>query len=149
MGFLLVHGISIGVSLRLRRERDPERVRALVELSVASVGGIHVFMFVILITGVALGFMGDWWGQLWIWAGLFVLFGMWIVMYALGTRYYDDVRRAVGVEPFYGAKTNPAAATVDREKLDVLLSSSRPYALTAVGVGALAVLFWLMMFKPF
>src|SRR3972149_3229788 len=43
MVFLLVHGISVGVSLRLRKERDPQRVRALLELSLASVGGTHMF----------------------------------------------------------------------------------------------------------
>jgi hypothetical protein len=29
MAFLLGHGISVGVSLRLRKERDPQRARGL------------------------------------------------------------------------------------------------------------------------
>lgn len=66
MGFLLVHGIAVGVSLRLRKERDPPRVRAPLELSFASVGGTHMFMFVLVITGIVVGFMGGWWGMLWI-----------------------------------------------------------------------------------
>jgi len=149
MGFLLVHGISLGVSLRLRKERDIVRVRALVEFSYASVGGTHMFMFVIIITGIVLGFMGPWWGMGWIWTALFLLFGMWAFMYALGTAYYDEVRRAVGATPFYGAKKRPAPANPDPDRVNALLSSSRPVLLSAVGVVGLAILFWLMMFKPF
>ena len=149
MGFLLVHGISLGVSLRLRKERDPVRARALLELSFASVGGTHMFMFILIITGIVLGFMGPWWGMLWIWAALFLLFGMWAFMYAFGTSYYDEVRRAVGVQPFYGAKKRPSASTVDPERVNALLSSKRPQFLSAVGIVVLVILFWLMMFKPF
>ncbi len=148
MGFLLVHGISLGVSIRLRKERDPQRARALLELSFASVGGTHLFMLVLIVTGIVLGFMGSWWGMLWIWTALFLLFGMWVFMYAFGTSYYDEVRRAVGVQPFYGAKKRPPAAILDPERVDALLSSTRPQMLAAVGIIVLAIIFWLMMFKP-
>ena len=149
MAFLLVHGISVGVSLRLRKERDPQRARALLELSFASVGGTHMFMLVLIITGIVLGFMGGWWGMLWIWASLLLLVGMWAFMYAFGTAYYDEVRRAVGATPFYGKKKRPPMANPDPDRVNELLSSPRPILLSAVGIVGLAILFWLMMFKPF
>src|SRR3970040_1098855 len=133
MGFLLVHGISLGVSLRLRKERDIVRVRALVEFSYASVGGTHMFMFVLIITGIVRGLMGPGWGMGWIWTALFLLFGMWAFMYALGTAYYDEVRRAVGATPFYGAKKRPAPANPDPDRLNTLLSASRRALLAAGG----------------
>ena len=38
--FLLSHGVSVGVLLRLRRERDPAKVAALLELSGTSIKGL-------------------------------------------------------------------------------------------------------------
>ena len=35
-GFLVAHGVSAGVGLRLRKERDPVRARALLDLSASS-----------------------------------------------------------------------------------------------------------------
>jgi hypothetical protein len=35
-GFLAAHGVSAGVGLKLRRERDPVRARALLDLSASA-----------------------------------------------------------------------------------------------------------------
>lgn len=66
--FLRAHGASAVVSFRLKNERDPERLRALLDLSSASIGSIATWipLGVVILTGVVLGFMGGWWGQWWI-----------------------------------------------------------------------------------
>jgi hypothetical protein len=59
--FVLFHGASAVVALRLRSERDPARVRTLLELSTASQGGAYAGLGVLLLAGIASGIVGGWW----------------------------------------------------------------------------------------
>ncbi len=65
-GFLMSHGASINMLLRLRREHDPARVRAYLDLSAASYSGVYSSLLVLIAARVLAGFMGDWWGHGWI-----------------------------------------------------------------------------------
>src|SRR5579885_3713341 len=67
-GYLLAHGTAAAVAFALPRQREVERVRVLLDLSrgVAMVAGVS--LLVLLAAGIAAGFMGNWWGQGWIWA---------------------------------------------------------------------------------
>lgn len=149
-GFLLAHGASVFVSFKLRGEREPERVRAFLDLSGASLLVMYGSLALLLVTGIVAGFMGHWWGKVWIWASLGLLVVMWGLMGWLGTMYYDRVRKAVGLHPTQGGRKNePPPSEATPEALDALLTSWRPVLLAAIGVGGLLVILWLMMFKPF
>lgn len=148
-GLLLAHGTPVWVAFRLRSERDRVRIRAMLELSYFWVGMAHVFMFLIIITGVVLGFVRAAWGSGWIWTSIGILILLWVAMSILGTRYYDQVRRGVGAEPFYGAKKAAELPPVTPQQLETLLSSPRPIILATLGVGSLLAILWLMMFRPF
>lgn len=152
LGFLAAHGIAIGVIYKLRRANQPEEMRTLLSLSRSSVGALHGAVFVVLITGVALGFLGNLWSQLWLWVALVVLFVAWGMMGFLGTRYYDRARRSLGILTFYGPGNKPAEiskANSNPEGAMKLVTSSRPLLLTALGGGGLIFMLWLMIFKPF
>lgn len=149
LGFMLVHGISMGIALRLRSERNVEHIRGLLTLSRSSIRFVHLFVLLVFVTGLTLGFLGNWWSHLWIWTALAVGVVMYATMFLLGTRYYDRVRRAVGVKPFYGAKKDVSVTPTRTEGLETLLSSSRPILLAAIGIGGLVIILWLMLFKPF
>jgi hypothetical protein len=56
----------------------------------------YVSLLVILVSGVAAGFMGDWWGRPWIWISIGLLLAIATAMYLVGTKYYIQVRHAVG-----------------------------------------------------
>lgn len=148
-GFLMSHGTGVAMAFRLRKERDPVRIRALLELSYFWVGMLHVFMFLILSSGVVLGFVGRWWGFAWIWTSIGILVGLWIAMGILGTPYYDRVRRGVGTAPFYGSKKAAQLPEVAPAELQGLLDSGRPVLLTVMGLGGLLIILYLMIFKPF
>jgi ABC-type Co2+ transport system permease subunit len=75
-GFLLAHGSSAGVAFALRRERRPERLRALLDLSSSTLSVFYLSLLVLLAAGIVAGFMGHWWGQGWIWLSLGVLVAM-------------------------------------------------------------------------
>ena len=147
-GFLLMHGASATVSLRLRTERNLERVRALLDLSMTYAGASYGGLLLLLAAGVAAGFLGKWWGQLWIWVSLAILIALMAAMFVLGTSFYSRVRKAAGLEFMDKYKPHPPVPPAPAE-LDALLSSSRPLVLAAVGGGGLVLLLWLMMFKPF
>ena len=58
-GFLMSHGVSAAVSLKLRGERDLERVRALLQPSGLSLYASYPSLLLLLVTGIVAGFMGD------------------------------------------------------------------------------------------
>ena len=147
--FLLGHGGSMFVALKLRNERSIERVRALLDLSTFSFGGMYIGLIALLTFGVVAGFQGHWWGRGWIWASIGLLVAMVVLMFPLGSMYYAKVRKAVGL-PYYGMKKGTdLAEQVNLDEMASLLSSMRPYFLTAIGMGGLLGILWLMMFKPF
>lgn len=149
---MMAHGVSAAVAFRLRGERDRERIRALLELSSASSGAMYGGLGLLLVTGVIAGFMGNWWGQGWIWASLGLLVALIPTMYLLGTLYFGKIRKAIGLPYAEGMKyDNPPVAPVSPAELEALLSSlsSRPIVVAVTGVGGIVIIIWLMMFKPF
>jgi hypothetical protein len=140
--FLTAHGVSVGVAFRLRKERDPRRVLALRELSASSVNGMYVGIALLLLAGVVMGFMGDWWDMGWIWVSLGILVATIVVMAILATPYYKRVA-------FVGKALSEGSTAVGQAEFAALLSSSRPLVVAAIGFGALLAILYLMLFKPF
>lgn len=145
--FFIAHGASIAVAFRVKSERDPERVRALLDLSRASLGTVSgVLVLVGLATGIAAGFMGGWWGSLWIWISLALFIGVAIAMTPLVAMRLNAVRAAAG-QPSARAKDAPAVADLD--ELRRLLDAWNPVPIAVVGLGAFLVILYLMIVKPF
>lgn len=146
--FALSHGASAFASFRIRAERDPLKIRALLELSTMTLATMYVSFLVLLVAGIAAGIMRGWFAMGWIWAALGVLLAVSIAMYALATRYYGTLRTAVGLEAYGGPKgTRPGTASA--EELARLLDTRRPEAIAALGIVGLVVILWLMVLKPF
>jgi hypothetical protein len=145
--FVLAHGVSMFVALRVRNERDQTRVAALLDLSKSAVAIAAFAVIFLLITGVAAGFVGDWWGQRWIWVSIAILVLLWGYMSFRGTRYLDDLRHAVGSVGVYDKKgTEPPPA--DPAAAATLLASARAIELATVGGIGLVAILYLMAFKP-
>ena len=150
-GFLLAHGTAAAVAFALRRQREVERVRVLLDLSRGVTMVANVSLLVLLAAGITAGFMGTWWGQGWIWVslGLFILIG--VSMSLLGSRPLNCLRQLVH------AGTPSRLETISQSSLDlsaekqlaVLLAATHPWLLTVSGGGGFVLILWLMMFKPF
>jgi hypothetical protein len=152
IAFALVHGVSALVSLRVRGERNRERLRSLLELSLAYQTAGWLAMLAAVVAGVLLGIGGGWWtsGQLWLWASLLVFILVTALMTPIPTAYLNAVRHAIGM-PTYDdnrRKLQPPPPASD-EELAQILDSSRPFIGAVIGLAGLAVLAYLMMFKPF
>ena len=150
-GFLLAHGTAAAVTFALRRQREVERVRVLLDLSRGVTMVANVSLLVLLAAGITAGFMGNWWGQGWIWAslGLFILIG--VTMTLLGSRPLNRIRQLVHAgNPSRSETISHSSLDTSAEKqLAVLLAATHAWLLTVIGGGGLALILWLMMFKPF
>jgi hypothetical protein len=146
-GFLIAHGVSASVFFALKRERNVERICALLQLSASSIRVFMVSLLVLLIFGIIAAFMGHWWGRGWIWLSLVLLIGISAAMSLLGTRVLNEVRIGVGMPSAYGQPANPERFS--EEELNARLDQIHPFRLTLIGYGGLALIAWLMMFKPF
>ena len=146
--FVLAHGASMLVSFRLRSERDPVRQAALFELSSTGINLMYVGLAILLLAGIAAGFMGGHWGRGWIWAALATLVAIMAVMYTVATPFYGRMRAAAGapVPEQVVARMKPPPTPADLERI---ATSNRPIWLAAVGGAGLAFITWLMLAKPF
>jgi hypothetical protein len=146
--FVLAHGVSAFVAFRLRGERRPDHVATLIGLSSMGISAMYPALLLLLVAGIAAGFMGDWWGHAWIWTSIGVLLAIAVAMYLLGTRYYISVRHAVGVAAPQDGRDAPPPTPASAAELETLLTSRRPEQLALIGGIGLAVLIWLMESKP-
>src|SRR5689334_13584528 len=121
-GFFMAHGISIAVALRLKYEHQIERLRALLELSDISKMSARVSLVVILLSGIAGGFMLNWWRMGWIWVSLALLVLITIVMTRGVSPYFNRLRKAVGSPYLIGMKRQPAQEPAPAAEIEALLS---------------------------
>jgi membrane protein implicated in regulation of membrane protease activity len=70
------------VALKLRGEREIQRVQALLDLPQFATNGMYVSIFVLLIAGVAAAFIAGLGGRALIWAAIVLLVLMFVAMYA-------------------------------------------------------------------
>jgi hypothetical protein len=147
-GFVLAHGVSAFVAFRVRRARDAAEVGTLMSLSHDSMLVAYAALLLLIVSGVAAGFMGSWWGHAWIWVSIGLLFAIAIGMFAVGTTYYMRLRQAIGGAGTPGGPGAQGPIPVGADELARLLDSPRPYLLAAIGGGGLAGLIGLMMLKP-
>lgn len=141
LGFVMSHGVSIMVALRLRTERDRTRIAELLQFSGTSVMASYVSLGILLIGGVWAGFRLDWWDYGWIWVSLGVLVFMIVEMGAVARPYYQRLKEAVELRPSGVPRRSD-------EELDAMLRSRLPLLNTVLGYASLLLITWLMVWKP-
>lgn len=141
LGFVMSHGVSMMVALRLRTERDRTRIAELLQFSGTSVMASYVSLGILLIGGVWAGFRLDWWDYGWIWVSLGVLVFMIVEMGAVARPYYQRLKEAVEIRPSGVPRRSD-------EELDAMLRSRLPLLNTVLGYASLLLITWLMVWKP-
>ena len=148
-GFLMAHGISAGVAYQLRRERNLEKIRALLELSSASYPVMYSSLGLLAVVGIVLGIMGSWWGRAWIWVSLILLIAVAALMGRFGSRIYGEARKLCGLPYMELGKSQPPIEPASSTAIDAALAQGNPMLLTVFGFGGIIIIAALMMFKPF
>ena len=145
IAFMLGHGVQVAVMLRQRSEGDPERNLALFEM-LPTVKPLRYMSLGIVVTGLLLVAVLSLWARWWIWTSLGLLVGIWLVMYRFGGAYYTGLEDAA---------TRAIESRGQTDEADAMAAFTRarrgphPLILAAVGLGGVAVILWLMVFKPF
>jgi hypothetical protein len=142
LGFVFSHGVSAAMALRLRHERNPDRIRVMLQISSSSLAVLYPSILLLLAGGVWAGFSGDWWGQGWIWVALGVFIANMAFMYAYPTPYYKRIREVMVIEESGGSAVGP-------DELDRMLRSNRPIVTVWVGLLSIGFIVYLMVIKPF
>ena len=148
--FLLAHGASMTMAFRLQKETDRARIGALLDLSASSYKGLYIAFVVLLGSAVALAVIASFWQALWFWVALVAFFVMAGVMTPLATVRLGRLRIGLGLNLPPPAKPRPGMKTeLSDAEIREIIDSINPWLLTVVGFGGIAVLAFLMMFKPF
>jgi small-conductance mechanosensitive channel len=147
--FFMAHGASALMAFRLRRERGIDRIRAILDLSNAALPAAYLSLMVLVLAGIAAGAMGHWFSQGWIWTAIVLLVVLWIGMFMYASRFYAPIRKAVGLPYRDRQGEHPAEPPASEAEITALVQAANPLVLLVPSFALIAVILWLMMFKPF
>jgi hypothetical protein len=103
---------------------------------------MYVALVWLIVFGVIAGIQGEWWNDGWFWISVGLLVVAIAEMSAVARPYYERVKEAIEVRPSGVPRRSD-------EELDEILRSPIGLWNTVFGIGVLAVIAWLMIFKPF
>ena len=150
LGYLLAHGVSASVSYAIKKERDVNRIRALLDLSEKSYPAMFLALLAIVVFGLAAAFLNMvWWRTGWIWLSIVVLVAIIVLMAVYGAAAFGEIRKAVGIPYRVKGKPFPAESARSDEEIYAATAKVNPTLLLVIGYGGFAVIAWLMIGKPF
>ncbi len=149
IGFFFFHGVSAMMAFKLRRETDFSRIRALLDLSAATMLPMVISFLVLGVTGLILPFLVGIWDRLYIWLSIVLMLGVVVFMAVFNERHYKQLRRMVGLPYMRGSKEYPAETPRSPEEVQAFIKSTNVAPLAVLGVAAPTIVLWLMIFKPF
>lgn len=151
LGFLAIHGVSMGVWWRVRRERDRAKLMAWLELSGSFMTWTLVTTLLMIVSGVVVGVAAGWWfnGQWWLWVSIVLLAAIVLSMNPLNAIPMVRVRQALGMPNLADARAGTTPSPADDATLDALLLDRRPVFGSAFAIAGIVVITWLMETKPF
>jgi len=147
--FAAGHGVSMAVALRLRTERDPARMAALLDLSGSSLAAAFGGLLALFVAGIASGIIAGYFGQGWIWASLVLLVVTAGLMTPLATGHFTQLRRALGQRTREMKPGDPDPVPLPAAEVAALAAGRWPELTTLIGAGGFMAILWLMVFKPF
>ena len=144
--FMLGHGAHVAAMLKFRGENDPERSLTFFN-NVPDIKYVRYFTVVMGVFGFVAAFITPWWKAGWPWISLVVFLLIWWVMYRYGGRYYGIISNAAD-RLIEAKKTDTNLAAAQRE-FDEARNAPHAMIVSVAGLVGLAVILWLMRFKPF
>ena len=148
-GFLLAHGVSAIAAFELKKTRDIQRVRTLLDLSAASHPAMTFLMWAFLIFGIVAATQGGWWKFGWVRISLLLSIIIVVLMAVFGSGIYGEARKAAGIRYNFKGKWFPPEPAKSDNEVFAILAKANPILLTVVGYGGFAIIAWLMIAKPF
>jgi hypothetical protein len=147
--FFLAHGASAAMALKVRRETDFVRIRAMLDLSESTIELMFLSFLAMGLTGVALPFLIHIWNKAWVWVSIILMIFVFIWMVWMNEREYKILRKLVGLPYRQGSKEYPAEPPASAEDVAAQLKKMNITGIIVVGYLIPAFVLWLMIFKPF
>jgi hypothetical protein len=147
--FAAGHGVSLVAINQIRKERDPARLLAYLDLSGTSLRIAFLGLLGVLVFGILAGIVAGDFGRLWLWISIVVFVVIGGAMTPLGAIPLNRIRYALGQEVARADKGTPPAVLLPMDQVVPRLEALRPQVLAAIGGGGFVVILYLMMFKPF
>jgi hypothetical protein len=147
--FFLAHGTSMAMAFQLRKETDFARIRAMLDLSMSTIGVMFIAFLVMGLTGLIMPFILRLWGKGWIWASIVLMVIVFLQMVLMNERRYKPLRRMVGLPYMIRGDHFPAEEPARQADVEVHLRKMNANELVIVGYGIPMFVLWLMVFKPF
>lgn len=144
--FMLGHGPHVVAMLKFRGEPDPERSLSFFNM-VPDIKYVRYLTVAMGVFGFIPAFMTVWWQQGWVWASAVIFVIISWVMFKYGAGYFGMIQDAA-LHLIEAKKTNVNLPAVQKE-FDEVRNSSYPMIVSVVGIVGLAIILWLMRFKPF
>lgn len=154
LGFVLAHGVSAFVMIRLygkRHDPDPVKIRELLELSSGSFGLLYLSLAVLVVAGTISGIIGGDFtdGTLWLWLSIAILVAIFFVMWGTAHNPYARLREAVGAQTLADKRARrEARGPGSREEIVAALASPLPMVAATAGIVGLAAITVLMVVHP-
>lgn len=146
LAFMLAHGVHVTAMWAMHGEADPERSLTFFN-DMPNARVLRALLAAVVGTGVVAGFMGSWWDRGWIWASLLILTAIAGVMWRYGGGFFGLMQEAA--EKAVAARTSEPPDSGPQAAFDAARRSWHTVGVSAIGLGGLAIILWLMMFKPF
>lgn len=144
--FMLAHGVHAAALLKFRGEPDPEQSLTFFNI-VPQIILVRYLTVALGVFGIAAAFVAGWWKQGWVWVSAIIFAIISWVMFHYGAGYYSIIENAAK-HLIEAKKTNinlPAA----QNEFDDARNAPNAMIVSVVGILGLAIILWLMRFKPF
>ena len=141
--FLLFHGVQMWALFALAPALpDREKIFDRAEQSRMAGTPMYVSLGLLVVFGVIAGIDGSWFSDgWWLWTAIAVLLVTIGAMSGVAGPFMKRVREAT-------TRWADGTYPVSDEELEHLLRGARPRLIAAIGVAGLAILLWLMVYKP-
>jgi mono/diheme cytochrome c family protein len=142
LAFVAIHGASVTVLYALRGERDRQRLLAALDFSARTAAAMYLSLIAVVGSGIWLGLTRrPFLSEPWFWSSLGILAVTTGLMVALAKPFTARLRAACEIRPSGVPRKSDA-------EIASILRSGRVHLITAIGVGALGLLLYLMIFQP-
>lgn len=144
--FMFAHGVYAAAMLKFRGEPDPERARTFFNI----VPELTLSRWLIVLFGVPAfiaAYLAGWLTKGWMWASTAIFLIITFIMVKYGAGYYILISRAM--EHVVEAKKTNTNLTEAMKEYDNARNAPHPMIVSIVGIIGLAIILWLMRFKPF
>ena len=146
--FFAAHGVSITVGLWISTVRDPVRLHAALDLSGHVRTTSNLSLGILLLSGLAAGFLGDSWGSAWIWISLLLFAFFTVLMWTRIGPAFRLLRSLIGPVGTQG-ETLSAVDPAMYPRVDAIIRRLRLPAVAWAGTAWLIVMVYLMVARPF